>query len=307
MRHCDRHLIIRAFCLCLAAQLCIGAAAYSQSNVFDWAKQAEVWDSVKLAQLSIKEPRALQIHCLQIDLANPRIRFFTTPRCDDWTEDAQETKRQTTRDFLVESRSRRSLNMIAAVNAAPWTPWPAPCSEESMVNVSGLLVSDGTLVSPADGRPAFKIFSDGLPAIAAAPQGMPVEGIQMAVSGFSHVLKDGVAQSGGETLEPRTGFGLSEDKRYVLLMIIDGRSGLSRGATTGETGQWLLHFGAHDGLNMDGGGSSTMVIWTEEDTPKIVNTPVGCGRRMTERAVGANIGVYLVTETATIESRGTAG
>lgn len=32
------------------------------------------------------------------------------------------------------------------------------------------------------------------------------------------------------------------------------------GATLGEVADWLRRFGAHDGLNLDGGGSTAMVM-----------------------------------------------
>src|SRR5205823_3750805 len=79
--------------------------------------------------------------------------------------------------------------------------------------------------------------------------------------------------------QPRTGFGISQDKRYLFLMTIDGRQpgsgggscgttittcGLtvpsSNGALDAETGLWLLQFGAWDAISMDGGGSTAMYM-----------------------------------------------
>jgi exopolysaccharide biosynthesis protein len=60
---------------------------------------------------------------------------------------------------------------------------------------------------------------------------------------------------------PRTAVGVSANGRYVYLITIDGRQpGFSDGATLFETAEWLRRFGAYQGLNLDGGGSTTMRI-----------------------------------------------
>lgn len=46
----------------------------------------------------------------------------------------------------------------------------------------------------------------------------------------------------------------------VLLMVVDGRSTVSRGVTLAELADILLSLGATDAMNLDGGGSSAMVV-----------------------------------------------
>ena len=61
-------------------------------------------------------------------------------------------------------------------------------------------------------------------------------------------------------------------------MTIDGRQLASDGATTSEVGAWLKHFGAHTGINMDGGGSTTMAWWNPDGSgtnkSELLNFPV---------------------------------
>lgn len=57
---------------------------------------------------------------------------------------------------------------------------------------------------------------------------------------------------------PRTGIGVSEDGKTIVMMVIDGRSASSAGVTTGMLGDMLLAVGCHEGVNLDGGGSSTL-------------------------------------------------
>ncbi|WP_454084667.1 phosphodiester glycosidase family protein [Georgenia sp. Marseille-Q6866] len=76
------------------------------------------------------------------------------------------------------------------------------------------------------------------------------------------VLADGVVGSaGGEystTRHPRTAVGFSEDGATAYLAVVDGRQATSRGLSLSELGQLMLDLGAHDALNLDGGGSSQM-------------------------------------------------
>ena len=57
---------------------------------------------------------------------------------------------------------------------------------------------------------------------------------------------------------PRTGIGFSADGNRIVMMVIDGRSAASAGVTTGELGDLLLFAGCDEGVNLDGGGSSTL-------------------------------------------------
>lgn len=41
-----------------------------------------------------------------------------------------------------------------------------------------------------------------------------------------------------------------------------------------EVGQWLKLLGASEGLNLDGGGSTSLVIEGADNKPKILNRPI---------------------------------
>jgi hypothetical protein len=76
---------------------------------------------------------------------------------------------------------------------------------------------------------------------------------------------------------PRTAVGITADNK-LLLVVIDGRQPLhSIGVTLWETARIMRELGAVDALNLDGGGSSTMVVLN-----RVINAPSD-GR---ERPVG---------------------
>lgn len=68
--------------------------------------------------------------------------------------------------------------------------------------------------------------------------------------------------------EPRTGAGFSQDSSLLYLFVADGRQQGSLGMTLHELADLMLKMGVHYGMNLDGGGSSTMVVHHS-----IVNAP----------------------------------
>ena len=60
---------------------------------------------------------------------------------------------------------------------------------------------------------------------------------------------------------PRTAIGISEDGNTLWLIVADGRQpSLAMGMTLPELSDLLADLGAHNAYNLDGGGSSTMVV-----------------------------------------------
>lgn len=118
----------------------------------------------------------------------------------------------------------------------------------------------------------------------------PITSLRQAISGGPRIIIDGTYyedpvtnpwQAPSEEFEPswkmdyyynrhpRTAVGYTQDRRYVIFMTIDGRmSQYSIGATLGELAWRMLEYGAYQAMNMDGGGSTTMVVGG-----KLVNMP----------------------------------
>jgi hypothetical protein len=87
--------------------------------------------------------------------------------------------------------------------------------------------------------------------------------------------------------------GYTQDKRYLILLTIDGRqAGYSDGATEIETAQWLLALGAYDAINLDGGGSTTMALSDGQGGAMVVNQTIHGGIPGQERPVASHFGIY---------------
>lgn len=88
------------------------------------------------------------------------------------------------------------------------------------------------------------------------------------------------------TREPRTAAGISKDSSYLYLVTLDGRNA-SVGATLAELADLLVRIGVYHGINLDGGGSTTILV-----RDSLMNYPSGGG---IERSDGNG---FLVVSTA---------
>lgn len=98
-----------------------------------------------------------------------------------------------------------------------------------------------------------------------------VGGVSQLLDGGKIALtwqREGAAEDFALGRHPRTAIAKLRDGR-ILLATVDGRQvGVSAGMTLEELAQMFMEYGATDAVNLDGGGSTTMVVGG-----KIVNKP----------------------------------
>ncbi|WP_424890960.1 phosphodiester glycosidase family protein [Streptomyces sp. XH2] len=117
--------------------------------------------------------------------------------------------------------------------------------------------------------------------------------LRFAVGGFP-VLRDGRLASGldSTTSAVRTSAGVGGDGRLFYLLALDGGAGYRSGLTVTELADLMRDLGADDAVNLDGGGSSTLVTRDPDSGRTTVrNHPSGGA----ERPVANGIGVFLRT------------
>jgi hypothetical protein len=79
---------------------------------------------------------------------------------------------------------------------------------------------------------------------------------------------EGTSEGFSSRRHPRTGVGFSADSTRLVLFAVDGRQESSDGMTLPEFAQLMIGQGVAEGVNLDGGGSTVMVVDGE-----VVNTP----------------------------------
>ncbi|MFI7060099.1 phosphodiester glycosidase family protein [Kribbella sp. NPDC050124] len=113
--------------------------------------------------------------------------------------------------------------------------------------------------------------------------------VAVGISGNYQLAKDGQVPDSvpDADLAPRTAIGFDVDGSRMLLLTVDGRATGSRGLSLKEMGQLMIGLGADDALNLDGGGSSTMLARSPgEAAPQVVNDPSDGGERVIPNGLG---------------------
>jgi len=254
--------------------LILASSVQAQPQVGAWTAIYRGVDHAT-GEAAVGDPRLQMVNALRVDLNDPTIQLFTTPSNG---ASPRETDGQTTRQFVDD------VGVQVAVNANFFTP----CCDPGTKDLLGLAVSEGNLVSPQQpGSFELTVTEDNQATINTDSSTLDLTGVFTAVEGGNLLLLEGVVQPSDPRLDPRTVLGLSEDSRYLYLLTIDGRQpGFSDGATLFEAGEWLQRFGAYTGVNLDGGGSTTMVQSDDLGGSFLLNSPSDG-----ERVVGYNFGV----------------
>jgi hypothetical protein len=110
---------------------------------------------------------------------------------------------------------------------------------------------------------------------------------EVAVSGSVQLLRAGVPTTRQNTeLHPRTAVGVDRDRRLVHLLVADGRTRSSRGLTLLQLARLMRSFGDDEALNLDGGGSSTMVARNAAGVVGVRNRPSDGRERYVPNGLG---------------------
>lgn len=258
-------------------------------------------DGVTLKRLVFENPKPMAVHIANIDLTTPGIGFTATERAAKWGEpmpDAPkftiETERETTAAFMARRRAE-GKNVEIAVNTAPWRPWRKPWNHR-YGQLHGWNVSDGeelTRGKPPEGA-LFVVRKDGRADIVSSVPFSETNQIAFAMRGFFIVMKDGTnlcERTRAIEAPPRTAFGLTADRRTLVIVVVDGRQpGYSLGATGAEICDIMRGEGCTDVVNMDGGGSSSLVVFDcKRGKPKMLNRHRGGA----VRKVAVNFGIMF--------------
>ncbi len=162
--------------------------------------------------------------------------------------------------------------MLAAVNADFFTPTGRPVSWEV---VDGRILHRGSRPAfawrpgerPWFGEPSRSgrdvTFGWALEAASPDEVTMAVGGFPMLLSAGKKVGDLGVGSrpSFADARHPRTAVGYDPENRRLWLVVVDGRqAGYSDGMSLPELADLLRGLGVRDGINLDGGGSSAMVL-----------------------------------------------
>ena len=256
--------------------------------------EGEIFDGVTYRREIRQEPRRAIVHVVTIDLSVPGIGFLVTPADNI---DNHIYAARTTSQFLSE------FGLQLAINGDFFQPWRENGPFDYYPHVGdgvdsrGLTISQGkTLTSgyvPHDERITLYITRDNRASLV-EPAGEP----HNAISGI-HLLQNGdyVASWGDagylDHVHPRTAVGIDASGSKLIIVVVDGRQpNYSDGANMQELADILLENGAVDALNLDGGGSSTLVIEGADGQPIQLGSAIHTRIPARERPTANHLGIY---------------
>jgi exopolysaccharide biosynthesis protein len=252
-------------------------------------EQRELFNGVMYFRSVRRTPRPLIIHGIQVNLHADGIRFLVTPGDP---EAELPLKARTTDAFLDE------FNVQVAVNGDGFTPWRSntlwdyyphsgdPVTPLGLAASQGIIYSNGqqpnhaTLYVSEDNTVTFR---------------EPEEGIYNAISGSWLLVHNGQVMHDlpNDHLHPRTAMGITQNRDTLLIFVVDGRQpGYSEGVTLVEMAEIAHAYGAHEALNLDGGGSSTLVMEGIFGWPVAINSPIDLHIPGRQRPVGNHLGIF---------------
>ncbi|MBI2406770.1 MAG: phosphodiester glycosidase family protein [Gemmatimonadetes bacterium] len=156
-----------------------------------------------------------------------------------------------------------------------------PAGPVAKADSAALGARDGVLV--AYGRTAARL--DSIAAIKGSfdvhPSWIPAVGaVDQLVGGWPVMLRDGIpmiessatseftGKSNTDVRHPRSLIGFDADTSHLFIVAVDGRSPASAGMTLAEAAEFLRGLGVAHALNLDGGGSTALII-----DGRVVNRP----------------------------------
>lgn len=277
-------LIISLLCCCTVACLLLGFNPTKQTST----STEQLFPGVSYTREVRTSPRLMTFYVVEINVAKSGIKPFVTPA--DRPKSDEPYNARTTSEFMKE------FDVQLAINGSGFSPWYDhsltyyPHSGDPVAPL-GTTISDGfTFMWEDDTRPLLK-FGGKRP----IDIGYIDTDAAYAVSGIRMLIEKGeiLAELDNSQTAPRTAAGISEDGHVLYIVVVDGRQPLhSIGATSQDLAEILLENGAYFALELDGGGSSTLVI-EQNGKPVVLNSPIHRHIPGLERPVANHVGFYI--------------
>ncbi|MEX2170487.1 MAG: phosphodiester glycosidase family protein [Pirellulales bacterium] len=252
----------------------------------------EPFQGVRLIHSRSTVPRQVDMYVVEIEMSAPGLAFLATPSNGALVG---ETTPQTTRTFVTQAGAQIGVNASFFASAG-----------SGQYHVLGLSVSKGDAYSPFEAGfvDAINVSMNNVATIIRAigstgTAHQPATSLYNAVGGNTRLVTEGVNVANGDpAIHPRTAAAVTADGK-LLLFTVDGRNvGHSEGLTYREMAEVLIRWGARDAINLDGGGSTSLVMdnpLTSSHDPQVVNLPSDLlpnGQHGKERAVANSFAVF---------------
>ncbi|MEM8857872.1 MAG: phosphodiester glycosidase family protein [Chloroflexota bacterium] len=233
-------------------------------------------------------PNFTVYHLVEIDLSTPGLDFVASDPVEPYKFAAA-----TVQDFAEDNQTQIAINANFFYPFYANHPFSYYPKAGDLVEVNGIVVTDGEVENP----PAYKwpalCITDKNRAMISSTGRCP-SGTVAAVSGNIQTMRDGAPiEFPNQDKLPRTVVAVDEDGDSLWFLIIDGRQSFYSLGATHEFGQKLLaEAGAYESLNLDGGGSTTLII-EQDGQQQLMNSAIHTRVVMRQRPVANHLGIRI--------------
>ncbi|NLE60793.1 MAG: phosphodiester glycosidase family protein [Planctomycetes bacterium] len=237
----------------------------------------------------------MRLFVAQVDLANPKVRVDVSPGGPD-PDGAGEWETTLMVPTKVAARERFDL----AVNGDFFSIPPKPANSttrpsyrsEVWAGAIGPAVTDGKAWSVANKKtPCLIVRKNGRVSIDVIDK-PPADAAEVIAGNVMLVEKGKPVIHESKAKHPRTVVGLNDKNTKLTILVVDGRQrGVSIGMSYEELAKEMIRLGCHTAINLDGGGSSVMVMRNPETNEyKILNKPSDGRERPVANVLGITVG-----------------
>lgn len=241
-------------------------------------------------------PRPMMIHILSVDLTAPGIKLLVTPEQPDGNGT---TIARTTSEFLQEFKLQVAVNASYFTPFSEDTPWNYYPRSGDRVTPIGRTITNGVSYSTLNLNWVALCISDRQRA-SIQPSGQCPARTTQAVSGNALLIHGGKPvvpephSADDQRPYPRISAAVDRPGTTLWLVAIDGKQAFySEGATLAELTAILQELPVDAAVNLDGGGSTTLVTTTLTGTA-VLNAPIHAKVPMWERPVATHLGIYAL-------------
>ena len=253
------------------------------------ATTQEIFKGVMYKRIVRSSPHDMVIHVVTVKLSLGGVKTLVTP-ADNPKSDRPLNARSTS-GFLEEFNLQIAVNGDEFDPAYVWGPIYYPHKGDP-ASPKGFAMSNGTIYSQISDEKAPMLILRGK---RQADIGYFQGDGKHVISGSELLVDNGKVVPGLGTgkRHPRTAVGVNQAGTKLIIVVVDGRQpGYSDGATLTELAEILVENGAFRAMDLDGGGSSTLVMADENGKAVVLNSPVHLGIPGLERPVANHVGIY---------------
>jgi len=140
---------------------------------------------------------------------------------------------------------------------------------------ANLVMIDGKIVTRARDGAGMGIDADGTVHFADSAEALAETGVKQVISGDALIVDKGEPSAKWDDPQaPRSAVGVTQDGKTLILMAIDGRRpNWGLGVTLKQLSQEMIRQGAYYAINLDGGGSTSLVKKTSNGYYQVLNRP----------------------------------